>query len=187
MARDPTEIPGLLPPFQPTATLREIEKERNSKEALVARIVGIRTEYFTDATVAGMDTDNLRRLAQLSPMAQELVVRFYCENGPVRKPQAFMGTTIRGIRDMLEQGLPYTEVVRFMQRADTQRLSYRPCYEYGATGRCRDNDECNHLHIMGVTVHPRDYQKGNYTPKGMSKGKGKDLTDSDRAFLRSWY
>ena len=187
LARDPADIPALLNPFQPTDTLRQIELESGDRQKLIRRLVPYRTSDSIDE-FENMDTGNLRRLAQLSPMAQELVMRFYCERSDVRKPQASIGTTIRGLRDMLEQGLRYIEVVRFMQRAETTKLSYRPCTEYGRTGRCRDGDERNHLHVRGLTVHPRDAERGNYTPfKGKGKGKSKDLTDHDRAFMRGWY
>ena len=187
---DPLLVAGLALPFQPMDTLRQVELERNDPQKLIARIQPTRTEHFTDELLQNMDMQNLYRMARLSPMAQDLVIKFYTvPRGGVRDQDSFTGTIVRGLRDMLVQGVPMMEVVRFMSLLDRmdrtggKGLSYRPCREFGGKGYCRKGDSCNHMHVFGLTEHVRDTAKGNQVPKG--KGKGKHTVDA--ASLAEWY
>ena len=106
-------------------------------------------------------------------MAQETVIKFYKRTGTIRNPQGHIANIIQGVRNVLEDGLSYDEIIRInsITGAGT-KMSHKPC-RWFPSGRCERGMSCHHIH---TTTSSYD--------KGSGKGsKGMDSDDYDAEFF----
>ena len=111
---------------------------------------------------ANLDLKNAKRMARLSSMAQDTVVLLYqpSRRGPITNPQAHIGSFIRGVREALQHGIKYQEILRLQGLArppNGLKVSYAIC-DYFAQGRCYKGESCLHVH----TLNPRRHAGPHY-------------------------
>ena len=116
----------------------------------VYRMVGTRTEHWTDELVERMDARNKERMECLPPVWQEHVVRTYGTRPGqvVRDVDKHVASTITGVRRLLYAGMTEDEAVRLQDVAAMGgRISYLPCTQYEQRRTCRYGGSCTHPHL----------------------------------------
>ena len=161
----------VYPPDMVNPTVSEetrVQVMRESHEQRRKRLIHTTTQDWTADVRDTLDEKNVRRMVLMTPMAQETVIRFYKTTSEIRNPQGHIANTIKGVREALENGLTYDEVIRIQSLCNQGiKMSYRPCRWFG-DGRCDHGAECHHIHCATVSYGP--------------KGKGKRKDDDDELF-----
>ena len=133
--------------------------DRGQLRAPVYRVTGLRTAWFTDDFAGGLDERNVERMSCLPPWLQEVVAAVYRpgtgrdgHEEEARDVQKYFGGVIGGVRKMFHSGLTEREAERILAVTGRGiRMSYRPCREFGLTGRCQWGDDCRYFHVDGVS------------------------------------
>ena len=113
-------------------------------------LVQIRTPAWTDDLVRSLDERNLDRLRCLPPHWQRHVILTYSTDGEVRDLQKHVSGTIGGVRRLIFGGMLREEAERLQDVASRGvRVSYKPCNQFAAEGRCRFGEGCTHPHLAG--------------------------------------
>ena len=100
-SRDP-DFPNAVPSSRDTSELQWILSA--NEDELDRWITTLRCWDWTEERSRGMDLRNKRRLAKMSTQAQELFVRMYTHGEDVRKEQAHIQTSMKGVRRLVEGG-----------------------------------------------------------------------------------
>ena len=111
-------------------------------------LVPIRTPAWSDDLVRALDERNRDRLRCLPPFWQRHITLTYGTDGEVRDLQKHVSGTIGGVRRLIFGGMSREEAQRLQDvAAGGVRVSYKPCDQFWAEGRCRYGVGCTHPHL----------------------------------------
>ena len=112
----------------------------------------VRTGYFTEDFVRGMDKRNVGRMRCLPPQVQAHVIATYSmgerDPGEIHDVQKHFSGVIGGVRRLVFAGMTLEESRRLIALAVRgQRVSYKLCDHVRQGRQCPYGEECKHPHI----------------------------------------